>query len=121
MMKPSELMVGDWVVGSSNEPFRIGVIEPDFIYWDEIQPIPLTEEILEKNGFRLVFDGELNKTYFQDIERFHTEIRIDKVGIYQKLYMCDGLGNGVEIVECKNVHQFQHALKLCGISKEIVL
>ena len=52
-----------------------------------LRPIPLTPEILEKNGFRIVFDGELHVSYFQYIESFHTEVKVDKIGIYQKLSM----------------------------------
>ena len=88
---------------------------------DYLRPIPLTPEILEKNGFRIVFDGELHVSYFQDIESFHTEVKVDKIGIYQKLSMLDGLGNGVTIVECKYVHQLQHAFSICKINKQISL
>lgn len=86
-----------------------------------LRPIPLTPEILEKNGFRIVFDGELHVSYFQDIESFHTEVKVDKIGIYQKLSMFDGLGNGVTIIECKYVHQLQHAFSICKINKQISL
>lgn len=86
-----------------------------------LRPIPLTTEILEKNGFRIVFDGELHVSYFQDIESFHTEVKVDKIGIYQKLSMFDGLGNGVTIIECKYVHQLQHAFSICKINKQIIL
>ena len=88
---------------------------------DYLRPMPLTPEILEKNGFRIVFDGELHVSYFQDIESFHTEVKVDKIGIYQKLSMFDGLGNGVTIIECKNVHQLQHAFSICKIDKQISL
>ena len=129
-MQAKYLMVGDWV--SYNEtPQQIleisGIddevyLETDeLVHQSEIQPIPLTPEILEKNGFRIIFDGELHVSYFKDIESFHTEVKVDKIGIYQKLSMLDGLGNGVAIVECKYVHQLQHALRLCGIEKEIIL
>ena len=88
---------------------------------DFLRPIPLTPDIFEKNGFRVIFDGELHVSYFQDIENFHTEVKVDKTGIYQKLSMLDGLGNGVTIVECKYVHQLQHAFSLCKINKQISL
>ncbi len=88
---------------------------------DFLRPISLTPDIFEKNGFRVIFDGELHVSYFQDIENFHTEVKVDKTGIYQKLSMLDGLGNGVTIVECKYVHQLQHAFSLCKINKQISL
>lgn len=85
----------------------------------EIEPIPLTPEILEKNGFRIIFEGELHTTYFQDIEFFHVEIKIDCIN-YIKLSMLNGLGYNITI-ECKFVHQLQQALRLCDTSKEIEL
>ena len=88
---------------------------------DFLRPISLTPDIFEKNGFRVIFDGELHVSYFQDIENFHTEVKVDKTGIYQKLSMLDGLGNGVTIVECKYVHQLQHAFSICKINKQISL
>lgn len=124
-MKANELMCGDWVICNyyADKPcyIQFGVGDFQKLGFEFCDPVPLTKEILKDNGFRITYDGELHTTYFQDIERFHTEIRIDKVGVYQKLCMCDGLGNGIEIVECKFVHQLQHALRLCEIDKEIKL
>ena len=88
---------------------------------DFLRPMPLTPDILEKNGFRVIFDGELHVSYFQDVENFHTEVKVDKIGIYQKLSMLDGLGNRVTIVECKYAHQLQHAFSICKINKQISL
>ena len=138
-MKVEELMIGDWVYNKHHKknikitPFdffthghlpsgrQYFIGEPELVSGRDLEPIPFTPEILEKNGFRIIFDGELHVSYFQDIKSFHTEVKVDKIGIYQKLSMLDGLGNGVTIGECKYVHQFQHALRLCGIKKEITL
>lgn len=128
-MKATELQIGDWVKPKNvDTSFRVGLIGADSVwndtdthewYYDELEPIPLTAEILEKNGFRIIFEGELHTTYFQDIEGFHVEIKIDCIN-YIKLSMLNGLGYNITI-ECKFVHQLQHALRLCGISKEIEL
>lgn len=141
-MKVSEIQIGDWVIphvfDSTLEPSKIVGIHynsykgEDYVDWvdceawdelslNEIEPIPLTPEILEKNGFRVVYEDELQVCYFQDIGRFHVEIKVDKVGIFQKLSMWDGLGNKVTIIECRFVHQLQHALKLFEIEKTIEL
>ena len=139
-MKANELMIGDWV-WYNNQPHQIrqlGIFgenrdgddypavcvgKPNgvglILERNEIEPIPLTPEILEKNGFRIIFEGELHTTYFQDIEGFHVEIKIDKIG-YIKLSMINGLGYSI-VTECKFVHQLQHALRLCEIEKEIIL
>lgn len=145
-MVANELMIGDWVMVNDIEhthPLQVTEIFNKCgayyatLYWDgmpdnvnpevltadvdKVLPIPLTPEILEKNGFRIIFEGDLHVSYFQDIGRFHVEIKVDKVGIFQKLSMCDGFWNKITIIECRFVHQLQHALRLCGIEKEIEL
>lgn len=71
---------------------------------DEIVGIPLTAEILEKNGF--IRDGE--SWWYKDF----------RVVLF--------ISNGVSLVcgrqmRFRYVHELQHALKLCGIEKEIQL
>ena len=88
---------------------------------DFLRPIPLTPEILEKNGFRIIFESKLHVSYFRDIHCFPTEVKVCKCGTFQKLSMYDGLGNGVIIVECKYVHQLQQALILYRIDEKITL
>ena len=88
---------------------------------EEIVGIPLTPKILEKNGF----DGAYKKTY-----------QIYKSNGYDKLYISYWRGrlsiitspdirkkhstNTIHI-DCSYVHELQHALRLCGIEKEIEL
>lgn len=130
-MKANEnLMVGDWVKFKGSDLYhQVKVVSNKSIKFDNqkwfakssVEPIPLTQEILEKNGFRIVHESEFYVSYFQDIQGFHTEVKVDKDGIFQKLSMWDGFGNKVTIIECKFVHQLQHALRLCGIEKEITL
>ena len=145
-MKANELMIGDWVMVNDIEhthPLQVAEIFNKCgayyatLYWDgmpdnvnpetltadvdKVLPIPLTPEILEKNGFEIMFDGELHESYSLDIEGFNIEFLIDKMGICQKLSMFDRLGNGVTIVECKYVHQLQHAMRIMGCDKEIEL
>lgn len=106
-MKANELMIGDWVIGGSGEPFKIGIIDPDFLFWNEIQPIPITPEILEKNGFVV------------ESRNYHVEP-------LQYCELEDGLWidiSGENYFEGKleYVHQLQHTLKLCETEKEIIL
>ena len=126
-MKANELMIGDWV---SYRGIVNKVAPADFCHktWiDEIEPIPITPKILEKNGF----------LYNQDYDVwicFVNEITIT-VGIYHPDFINIGYEqhtpDGVDKCElssiCKvdgsnfYVHQLQHALRLCGIDKNIVL
>ena len=73
----------------------------------KIEPIPLTSEILEKNGFVI------------ESRDYHGEP-------LQYCKLVDGLWidiSGENFFEGKleYVHQLQHALRLCGIEKEIEL
>lgn len=122
-MEINELMVGDLVniaIEGYNNPTRIReigsfwvkVIKDEMEYGDIlVTPIPLTTEILEKNGF--VYDSE--DKLFEDIYP-----RISMLYAQYRLVEKGGINYG-EMSEIKYVHQLQHALKLCGITKEIEL
>lgn len=76
---------------------------------EKLQPIPLTPEILEKNGFKnSEFFGELHYKDWQIISDCY--------------YLAARCGDGWHIdIPCKFAHELQHALRLSGIEKEIVL
>ena len=116
-MKANELMIGDWVYNKNiDKPMQVYPTmfsqmfrtRPDATTEDyNIFPIPITAEILEKNGFSKTTEAEFN--YYQMPDDCF-EIDINNVGC---AYSVD--------VIIKYVHQLQHALRLCGIDKEIVL
>ena len=122
-MKAEELMIGDWLyhvddVDISNPQIVTGILSNGEIYVDGVisdisdyNPIPLTPEILEKNGFELLTDT----WYFKPKERKPIHIRFVDEHIVVSIN-CSIIPMGL-----KHVHQLQHALRLCGISKEIVL
>lgn len=119
-MKVNELMIGDLVsvnglklkVGAIHAD-EIGVFDPDYkIYWcsddglDRIDPIPLTESILVKNGWR-----KESTTIDGDYANWHGEIPI-----------CQEENEfNYERIELTHVHTLQHLLRLVGIEKEIEL
>ena len=131
-MKANELMIGDWVCYDGDEnhecPVRIDAINTEDAgvegdYYDVWEPIPLTPEILKKNRFKYYepYDPEIKtEGYKSNDNRIH--IRREKTSesdwfciIYTK-GMMEELMLGISYV-----HELQHALKLCGIEKEIVL
>ena len=77
-------------------------------------PIPMTPEILAKNGFKtLEFYSEL---VISDPNE-HTQVQWD--GSHLR---CKKMGSGeLELTCCKYVHQLQNALHICGINKDIIL
>ena len=80
---------------------------------DEIVGIPLTPEILKKNGF-----SSYNNSSFQ-LRDNGMYISWRNIGRLNISYGCSPI-TSVHI-KCKYVHQLQHALKLCGINKSIKL
>lgn len=130
MMQPEELMIGDWVL-YKDEPIIVFEIdeyynrintEPDgynairCIEVSDIKPIPLTEEILEKNferdEERFIDCNEFREIEITEYNDGMWQVVIDEIEMSDlptwKMYVCD-------------VHQLQHALKLFGITKDITL
>ena len=119
-MKTNELMLGDWVKNRLDYGTISAVLKYDRVIvhsgiWDTetsaqgIEPIPLTPEILEKNGFKYVND----EPFFVGWEQYG--MVLDK--------RADG-GFSVSILIATPiyyVHELQHVLRLCGIEKEIEL
>lgn len=129
-MKANELMIGDCVRHKRTKEvisiFEIdddrNVInnEPDGycseknIDIDDVEPIPLTPEILEKNGFTTYFSRCGVKWLWIEKQKF--ELALDEEN-GNKITTALGLID----IEIKYVHQLQHALRLCGIEKTIEL
>ena len=141
-MNASELMVGDYVkVKTDDDTFikvQIRTLEFDIMWanidddetcdaisYDDIEAIPLTQEILEKNGFYeqsedyMRYFKSYDENYYFGFESisYCLDTKIAKVIKEGKQ---SGVQEKVELV-CAYVHQLQHALRLCGIEKEIVL
>lgn len=131
-MDSKELMVGDWVL-MKDKPYKVASLpsignpelESDkYIFHclkDEIVPIPLTPEILEKNGFE-------NDFYHDESVADYCFIRLEGYSYREDFVLvtwCNGELNvvndliGEVKIHCENVHELQHSLRLCGIDKEI--
>lgn len=124
-MKAEDLMVGDWYWWEAEgKKYPLQVTKDTFKLSDEdisnFQPIPLTTEILEKNGFRdTSFECHKKQHYIVDTSEhiLHYHTNLNSFSIYKKEeVLCCFLQNNVQYV-----HELQHALKLCGINKEITL
>lgn len=130
-MKAQELMIGDWVM-QFGEPRRIVGIRTDAFYpyiktnmgdtWyeegmkDLAEPILLTPEILEKNGFL--------KHSHLSTDRYELIVGESRVNYWVSKKILDirgGNHHGDFFDEKIYVHELQHALRLCGIEKEIEL
>ena len=133
-----DLSIGDWVDYCSRHYKVYSIEECGFIQAkceddytsshigkniDYLEPIPITEEILEKNGWST--DGMyafLRIDEHRHLEYYYHEHRLRK-------YYCgvDEWQNHAKVnditfaVHCYSVHQLQRALSLANIDKEITL
>ena len=120
-MKANELMIGDWVFNKNiNKPMQVYPMmfsqmfrqRPDATTEDyNIFPIPLTDEILRNNGFEYFHKNYASLSYEHPFA-----LRLDKWPDENGL---GGVWTVCEIIEIRYVHQLQHALRDCGIDKEI--
>ena len=128
VMKANEIQIGDWVYSTfSKLPCKVMYLKLHESGYASVEttnvvgvkdiaslsPIPLTPEILEKNGFKKynelyrldVAEGVFVNADFKSKEPF--------VSIHNTCYRATPI--------CWYLHQLQHALRLCGIEKEIEL
>ena len=114
-------MIGDWVISNKrgkNEIVKVVSIEggtnccwldadcfSGLAACEDLSPISLTPEILEKNGWK-------------ETQYWH-EYQDGKNTIQCCLPDMRGRINGVEIenFKCEYVHQYQHLLRLCGLDE----
>lgn len=148
-MEAKDLMIGDWVQVTDastlqKTPCQItiirekhvgleGDIDAQSLPVDLLEPIPLTPEILEKNGFVFAGDGQrcmmfLSKPQFAEGLRFNIYVGLKRKTI--EVFAAHPIERSpnwrksnkvyLEVCGCY-VHELQHALRLCGIEKEIEL
>lgn len=127
-MKATDLMIGDWVniqTEKDDEPMYSQVeqlleceIDADFqTSYENVYPIPLTEEILEKNGF----EHEDGVGYIYDDYETSNKVIVDMWdGTIKILHNYDIAFNRT-YWRTVNVHELQHILKDLEIEKEIIL
>ncbi len=145
-MDIKSLMIGDWVQNSLGWKARVMSIKHTCVFKDEweylfkigiskdtfqnnlsesdLSPIPLTPEVLEKNGFKMSdFFHVENKHQWSWWENAQTSIMLwccnldddPKDGWMVRI-------EGKSITLCMRVsflHDLQHAMRICGIEKEI--
>lgn len=140
-MKAKELMIGDWVWDKENDcPCQINIKDfrnngNNILFFE---PIPLTAEILEKNGFieeeregdptfpysAFILeeqDYRIEICWFDAHDKYEANTGQYMYGVPEmwvlELAFADGT---VSISQPKLfVHHIQHALSFCGIKKEI--
>ena len=126
-------MVGDWCCNKHGFPMQITNVGEDYAYatWegnegdpgefddkdDQPKPIPLTPEILEKNGWERDIDKEwkYNNSHILPHYCYQWEKRNVKIEMYAGLE-----GFTISLIIGRRfyaVHELQHALRLCGLDE----
>ena len=130
-MKASELMYGDWVIYRRDFPDRVLGISADglSVYLEHdnwlamyiIKPVPLTPEILQKNGFGYVErDTLMSYTHYYLSEPYYCQNMDLHIGTDNKgHFWLNYLRNDIDGL--RYVHELQHAFRLLRIDREVVL
>ena len=117
-MKCRELQIYDWITDNNGFPMQITNVGDDYAYatfegnegdpWefdnkdDQPKPIPLTAEILEKNGrWYAIEDMWLHDGVSFSIEKWNGK------------FQCYDISQ----IKLDSVNQLQHALRLCGLDE----
>ena len=123
MLTSKDLMIGDWVKNDLGEIQQVAEIHNDekimlayndFYSADELEPIPLTPEILEKN-----FEKKTSYGIYDDY--FDLDIREYSDGLYIVTYHSCEFNIPDQTIHLSWVHELQHFMRHCGIEKEIEL
>lgn len=89
-----------------------------------IEPIPLTREILEKNGFVKWSDHSRIARSCSMLFDKNTSFCVQEIdgsdSYFTQINRC-GAGSFEHMMHIKYVHQLQQLFRLCGIDKEITL
>jgi hypothetical protein len=86
---------------------------------EDIEPIPLTPEILEKNG--ILYEKQSYYYVIEDNKDLECTYYIQQVQDDWAIGVDIGAYDCSVFARIKYVHELQHALKLCGINKEILV
>jgi len=130
-MKATELMVGNWVL-INGTPRKIQAVDgvddeimaDDELYTlaedryhseDKVDGVPITPEILEKNGFRKLVTYGTEKWLCNNL----------RLNVYSSdgtwRFCADTNRNENSVIYIRFVHELQNALSLCGIKHDIKL
>ena len=138
-MKENELMIGDWALLRYNHyqtgeeiriPFRVTQLrinlknveawsekDGNMGYVEDLEPIPLTHEILKKNGFQDIAGHLYNVgNDYYEIEVYELTDGLWRITCYNTQFK---IGDSRMFV--RHVHQFQQVLRFCGVDLDIVL
>ena len=136
MMKASELMIGD-IVGYFSLTRMVTAINPPYfvdlgngerttitnVCIEHLNPIPITEELLLKNGFKHEYDElcEFN-CYIKEIDDCYVDVRIEcanKGTDYVVCHIDNADRCSIASADIRYLHQMQNLLSTIGIEWKV--
>lgn len=133
----NELMLGDWIYLTEHKTnarvTELRSTDPDVVLVTDkgevemridMRSIPLTGEILEKNGFetnQYVPDGLY--VLITSVKGMYKQLHVAIKGDVFRVSFSPEIGKkSIDFIkQDMSVHELQHVMRLCGIEKEIVL
>lgn len=133
-VRTEDISIGDWFQARMvkidyedldiTPPMRVAEISSDeamlqlgsvkhYAFVEDLQPIPITAEVLEKNGFKK--NGEYDEW---NIGTWRTPYLLG-VSLERPAITIKWNSSSVFIDQAKYIHQLQHALRLARVDKEI--
>ena len=131
-MKAADLMIGD-LVRAGGKPIHVTIATLLIGEQTSFRPIPLTAEILEKNGYKhdilaekaLQAEGATSDScvMISHDHRVTVNNASRNINSFNKWFVHIDTEDmrTMATIEISYVHELQRMLKLCGIEKEIVL
>ncbi len=140
-MKATDLMIGDYVyVKPSKMVIKVAAVHNKKVAYHScisklswvgeglLEAIPLTKDILIKNGFGSVIEGIYDDWEIETYSNQNLRISLSHVeSEYNPTQLVVYMGYEpqervvLRMMPCEYVHELQHAFRLCRIKKEIGL
>ena len=135
MNTTKDIQIGDWLLDVNGLPKRVEEIYDDSValgsvlnHMSTVKPIPITPEILEKNGFDLTYETVARKVFDLVLPRKNNDcdyfcVMLNERTGYGK-FDYNPIDKSDRITFSSNslcVHHLQHALSVFNIEKDIDL
>lgn len=141
MIKANQLMIGDWVLLNGITPYRVAGLNGNgtvrlesedslLVLEDTLEPVPLTIDFFTRNGLADSIADVAWSVMPEACGYWRDESGDDIIRVFQReegdTSYALSLSNLDEdmsliLVSCSHVHEFQHALRLSGIEREVTL
>lgn len=119
MIKVEDLKIGD-VVKYKQKVYTIEAISKGATFFNDLDPIPLTPEILKNNGFKLISDKYYIRLLGAPYKYLSRNLSLEHKSTGWKVYIrYAAVKHSVLLCTIKYVHELQHILWASGEDSSI--